>query len=267
MNKALFQAMFKNQGQKALAYAGGLSSYNLLLIGVYPALSHTSAMADLTDHLPNSVKQVFGIRSDNEFTTFSSFVSSQCFGQIWLLVTGIYVINTADELIASLADQGSLAYLLASPLKRQELFYTQTAVLAGGLALFIILTALGIFASTTFFKIPFDIWPLWRLAVSEFALFMLIGSYSLLFSVLSLNSSYAMLSTSALTFLAYAFDILSGLDDRFLWIKDFTPFGWIRPEKILAGEIFPFRILGLFSLSALLTALSATLFSRKDIHV
>jgi len=259
--------MFQQQGIKALNYATGLTIYNLLLIGVYPAISQSQVVTELSMNLPNSVKRVFGVTSDSELDRFESYVSSQCFGRVWLLVTGIYTISTADALIAGLVDQGAMAYLLSSSVGRLEVLSTQVAVLVSGLALLMSLTVLGIWGETALFAIPINRWSYFRLGVLGFALFLAVGAYSLFFSVLFNTEEPTILSASSLTFLWYALDVFSELNDQFSWVKNLTIFGWVRPQTVLDGEVPTIPTLGLFGLSTILIALAGYIFSHKDIHV
>lgn len=259
--------MFKQQGKKALNYATGLSFYNLLLIGVYPTISQSVVVTELAMNLPNSVKRVFGVTSESELDRFESYVSSQCFGRVWLLVMGIYTISTADALIAKLVDQGAMAYLLSSPVGRLEVLSTQVAVLVSGLTSLMGLTVLGIWGEMAFFKISIDVWSYFRLGILGFALFLAVGAYSLFFSVLFDEEEYTILSASSLTFLCYALDVCSDLNDRFSWVKKLTIFGWVRPQEVLEGEVPTIQTLGLFGLSTIFILLARYIFRKKDIHV
>jgi ABC-2 type transport system permease protein len=259
--------MFKQQGKQALNYATGLTLYNLLLIGVYPTISQSLVVTELAMNLPSSVKHVFGITSDHGLDSFESYVSTQCFGRVWLLVMGVYTIGMSDALIAKLVDQGAMAYLLASPVGRQEVLSTQVTVLASGLALLIGLTILGIWGEVALFNIPIDVGGYLRLGSLSFALYLAIGSYSIFFSALFNEEEQTILWASGLTFLFYALDIFSGLNERYSWLKKLTIFGWVRPQKVLAGEVSAVPTLGLLGLSAIFITLAGYVFSKKDIHV
>ncbi len=259
--------MFKPQGKRALNYATGLALYNLLLIGVYPAISRSTVVAELSVNLPNPVKRVFGVTSGSGFDRFEPYVSSQCFGQVWLLVMGIYSISTADALIAKLVDQGGMAYLLSSPVGRHEVLATQVAVLVSGLAEMVLLTELGIWAEMALFDIPIVIWPYFRLGILGLALFLVVGAYSLFFSAIFNNEENTILSASSLTFLFYALDVFSGLDTRFSWVKNLTIFGWFRPQEVLDGEVPTIQTLALLGFSTIFIALTGYIFKKKDLNV
>lgn len=267
LNRSLYRAMVKLQGKKALNYAIGLTLYNLLLIGVYPSISQSTAVTELSVNLPNSVKHIFGIASSSGLDCFESYVSTQCFGRVWILVMGIYTITMADELIAKLVDQGAMAYLLSSPVGRLEVLTTQAAVLASGLALLTSLTVLGICGEMIVFNIPFAGWSYFHLGVLNFALFLTVGSYSLLFSTLFNNEGQAILTASSLTFLGYALDVISGLNDQFSWLQKLTIFGLVRPQKVLEGEVPTDQALGFLGFSALALTLAGYFFGKKDLNV
>lgn len=258
--------MFKRQGKKTFNYALGLTLYNLLLIGVFPTLSQSKSIAKLSEYSPK-LARVFRLSSDCALNRFESYVSSQCFGQVWVLVMGIYTISTANELIAQYVSDGAMAYLLSPPVGRLEVLSTQAAVLICGLALLVFLTEMGIWGEMKFFDISMDGWPNLSLGVLSFALFLTVGSYSLLFSTLFSNEEYVILCASCLTFIWYSLDVLSGLDDRFSWIKNLTIFGWFRPQEVLNGEAPTFQTLLLLVLSTMLLSFSNYIFESMDLHV
>lgn len=224
-------------------------------------------MAELSENLPKSVKQVFGVTSVSGLDRFEAYVSTQCFGRVWLLMMGIYTIGTVDALIAKLVDQGAMAYLLSSTVGRLELLATQVAVLGSGLAVMTGLTELGIWGEMVLFDIPIDVWPYFRLGVLEFALFLAVGAYSLFFSALFNEEEHAILSAASLTFLCYALNVFSGLEERFSWVKNLTIFGWVRPQEVLEGAVPTVQTLALLGLSALFITLAGYIFDKKDLHV
>ncbi|WP_242966736.1 ABC transporter permease subunit [Desulfosporosinus sp. FKA] len=264
MNRALFRAMFKRQRKKTCSYALGLSLYNLLLIGVFPTLSQSSSITKLSQNLPK-LARVFRLTSDYALSRFESFAASQCFGQVWVLVMGIYTISTANELIAQYVSEGGMAYLLSSPVGRREVFSTQAAVLISGLVLMVLLTELGIWAEAKLFALSLAQKAYFSLGVLAIALFLTVGSYSLFFSTLFNNEEYVILSAACLAFSGYALDIFSGLDDRFAWVKYLTIFGWFRPQEVLEGDTPAWQTVSLMTLSTAFLTLACYVFERKDL--
>ncbi|MBR1384020.1 MAG: hypothetical protein IJ555_09490, partial [Ruminococcus sp.] len=64
------------------------------------------------------------------------------YGMMTTILPGIYVLVTANKLIASQVDRGSMAYILSTPTKRSSVTFTQMFYLIASLvAMFGILTA------------------------------------------------------------------------------------------------------------------------------
>ena len=265
LNRALFQVMFRRQHKKTLNYALGLVFYNLLLIGAFPTLSKAKGMAKLSESLPK-LARVFKLDSGQALNRLEPFVASQCFGQVWVLVMGIYTISTANELVAGQVSEGGMAYLLSTPAGRSEVFVTQAAVLISGLGLLVLLTGLGLWGEVAWFGLELPGKSYRDLGLGALALFLTVGSYSLLFSSIFANQEQVILCAAGLTFAMYAMDILAGLDDQFAWLSKLSVFSCFRPQDVLKGKGGG-QTRFLFILSGLLLKLAERVFAGKDLLI
>ncbi len=85
-------------------------------------------------------------------TTLVGFMSAYLYGFIMLVFPMVFSILCANRLIAQQVDRGSMAYLLAAPVKRSSVAFTQMKVLAGGIfALVAYATVLGVVSCEAFF--------------------------------------------------------------------------------------------------------------------
>jgi len=83
--------------------------------------------------------------------SFLGVVGSMFFGMQGLILLMIYVIITANSLVASQVDRGSMAYLLSTPTKRSTIIRTQALYLITAiLATFVILATAGTVAINVF---------------------------------------------------------------------------------------------------------------------
>lgn len=57
------------------------------------------------------------------------------YGMMTTILPGIYVLVTANKLLASQVDRGSMAYVLSTPIKRSTVTFTQTFFMVGSLLL------------------------------------------------------------------------------------------------------------------------------------
>lgn len=132
------------------------------------------------------------------------------------IIMAIYGVNTTDALLAKLVEQGFMAYPLSAPVTRTEIVNTEIAVLLTGFAIMTGFTLLGIYSGTAMFGVEIDHWNYFRLGILGFSFFSAIGSYSLFFSALfNFTEEQALTYSAAVTFIFFALDVVSGLDERF----------------------------------------------------
>ena len=65
------------------------------------------------------------------------------YGIMATILPGVYVLITANKLIASQVDRGSMAYILSRPTKRSKVVITQMIFLIGTVTLMFVLTTIG----------------------------------------------------------------------------------------------------------------------------
>ena len=64
------------------------------------------------------------------------------YGMMTIIIPTIYVVVTSNNLLARQVDDGSMAYVLSSPIKRKNVAFTQMIFLAGSLLVTFIITCL-----------------------------------------------------------------------------------------------------------------------------
>lgn len=65
------------------------------------------------------------------------------YGMLATIIPSVYAMLTANKLLASRVDRGSMAYVLSNPAKRSSVVFTQMLYLIGSLVLMFALTAAG----------------------------------------------------------------------------------------------------------------------------
>ena len=269
MNNALYQVMLKQEGKKIIGYSLGLILYEGLITSVYPIIIQSPAIEELPKSFPTVVKRAFGVSTGEEVDlSYEAYISAQLFGRLWTLIMSSYSINTVNALVTKPMDQGSMAYLLATPVSRSELLNTQIGVLLTELVLLTGATLGGVYTATAHYEIPIARWQYFRLGTLAFSLCSVISAYSLLLAVLFNAEEEATRYASAITFIFYGLDVVSSLSDRFSGLKYFTPFGLFRPQKVLQGKVIPTKeFVVLAAITGVTMAITGILFSRKDLPV
>lgn len=266
MNRALFRAMMKQNGKKIAKLAVGVSLYEGLLTWVYPVISENPAVTQIAESLPSTVKTVFGVSEEARMDTFEAFISGQFFARIWVMLMALYNIETANELLAKMVDDGTLALLLSTPVPRDEFLATQALVLLSGNALLVFFTLLSLYAGTLIFGISIDYWRYFRFAMLGFTFYSLMGAYSLFFSALLTEGDVALSFAAGLTLIFYALDVVGGLSDQLSWARRLSLFQSYQPQEMLEGSKDPMgRMIGLGAGTLVCLYVAMKVFDEKDL--
>ena len=268
MNRALFRAMLKQHRKKIVKLSTGIILYEGLLTWVYPVISKNPAVTEIAESIPSAVKTVFGVSEEARVDTFEAFISAQFFARIWVMLMALYNVQTTNDLLAKLVDDGSLAFLLSTPVSRNEILITQAMVLLTANSLLIIATLVGLYGGAYRFEIPIDHWQYFRFGILGLAFYSLIGAYSLFFSAYLAEGESAFTYAAGLTLGFYALDVAGGLSDKLSWARKLSLFQWYQPQQVLEGTVDPKgMILGLTAGAAILFNLGIRVFEEKDLAI
>jgi hypothetical protein len=260
--------MFKQSHKKVVAISAGIFLYEGLLTWVYPVVAKNPAVTEIAESIPSAVKTVFGVSENARTDTFEGFISAQFLGRIWVMIMAIYGIGTANSLLAKMVDDGSMGYLLSTPVSRSEIISTQAGVLMCTNTILVAATILGLYFGTFCSGIEINHWQYFRFGLLGVAFFSVIELYSLFFSAWFVEEEQALMYAAGLTLAFYGLDVAGGLSDKFSKLKDFSLFQWFQPQEVLEETVDPARpIIGLSFASALLWYLSKKVFETKDLAV
>lgn len=268
MNRALFRAMMKQNGKKIAKLSTGIILYEGLLTWVYPVISENPAVTQIAESIPSAVKTVFGVSEEARVDTFEAFISGQFFARIWAMLMVLYNVESANELLAQMVDDGSLAFLLSTPVSRDEFLSTQALVLLNGNALLVLSTLLGLYFGTSHFGISIARWRYFLFGILGLTFYSLIGAYSLFFSAWFAQHDMALTFAAGLTLAFYALDVAGGLSDKLSWVRQLSLFQCYQPQEVLEGTTNPTKkILGLAAGTMILLRLAIYAFNEKDLAI
>jgi len=269
MNRALFRAMFKQYRKKVMAISTGIILYEGLLTWVYPVIAKNPAVTEIAQSLPSTVKTVFGVPENARTDTFEAFISGQFFARIWVMIMALYGIGTANALLGKIVDDGSIAFLLSTPVSRSEIISTQTGVMMSTNAILVAATIVGLYFGTFCSGIEIEHGRYIDLGLLGLSFFSLIEIYSLFFSAWFVEEEERALTYAAgLTLLFYGLDIAGGLSDKLFWLKNLSLFQWFQPQEVLEGTTDPlWPIIGISVASVILWFLTKKVFETKDLAI
>ena len=131
MNLTLYRKELKGSWKLLVIFAAILTMYISMIISMYdPEMA--DALKQFEELMPELMAAVGMVGGQD---TLMGFMTSYLYGMILLVFPMVYIIIRANGLIAKYVDQGSMAALLAAPVKRSRVAFTQWMVLVTGIVL------------------------------------------------------------------------------------------------------------------------------------
>ncbi|MCM3756529.1 ABC transporter permease [Sporosarcina aquimarina] len=258
INGTIFKQTLRSNVKLWLMFTIVLSILQVVMIAVFDA-STLENVGGLVEGTP-----LAGLLAQ---TTLLSMLASTFYSIHGVIFPIIFIIMTANSLIASQVDRGSMAYLLSTPTKRSTIIMTQAIYLIMALiVMFLIETVAGI-VSIQVFQSDTDI------VVSDFVMLNL-GLLLLMFAISGISfffSSYCNLTKNSLAFGAgipiafFLFHLLSTVDQSLDVLNYFTINALFDTTAILEGENYWWKLSVLLGIGIVLYIASLEVFKRKDL--
>lgn len=197
------------------------------------------------------------------------FMVSYLYGFILLIFPMVFCILRGNGLIAKYIDKGSMVSLVAAPVKRRTVAFTQMAVLVSGILLLMIYsTALELVCASISFPGELNMAELLLLNGDLLCLHLFIGGICFLSSCLFSDSKYSIGFGAGIPALMYVLQMLANVGGEAEKIKYITFFTLFDPSGIVAKDNG--AITGVFILlvgAIILYTFGIMIFSKKDLHI
>lgn len=248
-----------------LIFMAVLALYSSVIITMFdPKLGES--MKAMAESMPQ-VFAAFGMK--NAASTMIEFLANYLYGFLLVVFPSVFIILTANRLVARYTDRGSMAYLLASPNKRTKIVLTQAAFLAGGTLLLVaFVTALCMAVSGTMFPGKLDGGRFLLLNTGLFGLLLFIGGICFCASCIFNDTRLSYGVGAGLVIAFILLQMLSQAGDKFDNLKYATPLTLFQPESLIAGkENAVYLFLILYGAGILLFSAGIFVFKKRDIPV
>ena len=264
-NLALYKREMKGSLKLLIILGAIITMYVSIIINIYdPQMMKT--LDSFAEAMPELMASV-GMKANA--ASLLGFMVSYLYGFILLIFPMLFCILRANALIAKYVDKGSMASLVAAPVKRRTIALTQMKVLVSGILLLIVyITILELVCAESGFSGELDIGELLLLNGGLLCLHLWIGGICFLSSCIFSDSKYSVAFGACIPAFMYVLQMLANVGQNAEKAKYFTFFTLYSPDGIIAGESS--AIIGICVLLAgavLLYALGIMLFERKDLHI
>lgn len=233
INKILFKKEWKSNYKLWILFALVLTVYCSLIVAMYdPKLGESLSVMAKT--MPE-IFAAFGMA--NVGTTMIEFLANYLYGFILLVFPILFIVLLANRLVARYVDNGSMAYLLATPNKRRTIAVTQAVFLIQ--ALFILMlyaVLLCIAVSAILFPKELDISKFVVLNVGLFGLLFFLSGLCFFSSCAFQNKKYSYGFGAGLSIIFILIQMLSQVGGKLENLKYLTPFTLFSVDGIVADK-------------------------------
>jgi len=265
LNMPLFAREMKNSVKLLVIIGAVLAMYVSIIIGMYdPAMMNTlDQWVDMMPELMSAMGMKAGAAS------ILGFMSSYLYGFVLPVCPMVFCILRGHGLVARYVENNAMVSLLAAPVKRRTVAFTQMKVLASGVFLLVLFsTVLEIVCCEAIFPGALDMPMLLLMNVGLLCLLLFIGGICFLASCLFSDSKYSLGIGAGVPLLAYVLQMLANMGGDAEAVKYATFFTLYNPDALLAGENGAVvGIVALFIGALVLFACGIAAFSRRDFHI
>lgn len=265
MNRTLLKKEIKSNWILLLIFLAVLSMYGgMITIMFEPELGESLRM--MAESMPG-LFSAFGMLEVGE--TLLQFVTNYLYGVLFIAFPGVFIIILANRLVAKYVDNGSMAYLLAAPVKRRNIVLTQGIFLL--LCLVVMVTyvvGLILLVGELSFPGEMEIAAFLRVNAGWLGLLVFFGGASFCASCFVNESSISSGISTAIVVYTLLVQMLSRVGDKFENLKYATPLTLFDIEGLSAGDARAWLMCGALYIAGLaLMAVGIIRFSRRNLSI
>ncbi|MFH1880760.1 MAG: ABC transporter permease subunit [Bacillota bacterium] len=266
MSATLYRREMRSSWKLLLVFTAILTMYVVLMIVMY-----TPETLEMFRQFSQTMPQMsaFNMNFSAESLTLMGYLSSGLYGFILIVFPMVFSIIRGNGLVARYVDRGSMASLLAAPVKRRTVAVTQMAVLITGIVWMVVyVTVIEIITISAHAPEQADTAMLLKLNVGLLSLHLFIGGVCFLASCIFNETRNSLAVGAGVPGVMFILQLLAQAGDETEPFKYATFFTLFNPNAIIAGESGAMGgVIVLFAGAAFLYAAAVIIFSRRDLSV
>lgn len=265
INWTLYKREMKGSIKLLVIFGAIITMYVSIIVSMYDP----EMMATLDSFVEVMPEMMAAVGMSAGATSLLGFMISYLYGFILLIFPMVFCILRGNGLIAKYVDRGSMVALVAAPVKRRTVAFTQMKVLGIGIFLLIAyVTVLELIIAQISFPGELVLSELLTLNAGLLCLHLFIGSICFFASCLFSDTKYSVGFGAGIPALMYVLQMLANAGEKAEMAKYFTLFTLFDPNGIVAGETNAMICMGVLLGGALvLYAAGILVFSKKDLHI
>lgn len=263
INMTLYRREIKGSIKLMIIFCAVIAMYVSIIISMYDP-EMTKTLVSFIEVMPELMASV-GMKPNA--SSLLGFMVSYLYGFILLVFPMVFCILRGNSLIAKYVEKGSMVSLLAAPIKRRTVAFTQMAVLVSDilfLIFYITIVELLSIAGNSELKVV----ELIMLNIGLLCLHLFIGGICFLFSCICSDVKYSIAFGAGIPTFMYIVQMLANVGGKAEKLKYFTFFTLFTPDNIIEGD--GSAIVGMMMLlvgAIVLYILGIAIFDKKDLYI
>lgn len=261
MSITLLKTTIKKNWILLLIFFGVLTMYTTIMISMFSP-EDMDALASMLEMFPEGIIKAMGF--SNVITDITGYLASWLYGLLMLGFPMVYCIILGNKLVAKTVDNGSMAYLLATPISRVRIIVTKGVyALLSVAVLFAGLFSIGVLVSGAMFPDLMDVGAYFKLNLVTMLVNMVVMMITFFFSCLFNDTKYSLLFGAGIPIIFLFMNMIGGASKDAKVLKSISIYGLHDPVEIIrGGEILGLNFL-LLAIIIVLFSASVLVFKRK----
>jgi len=266
MNFSLLKSNIKSNWVIFAFIAFMLTIYTTVSVGMFNP-ENAELMEGLMTMLPEQMVKAFGFSDLG--TELTTYLAGYLYGFIMFVFPIIYIVITANSLLAGHVDKGTMAYILSTPNKRNRIVITQIIYFI--LAISVLIT----YATMVVIIMSAIMWPghldyigYIFLNIVTIVILTSIGSVCFLASAFFNDSKKSVGAGAGLAMFFVMINMLSGVSEDLDFLKNLTPVSLLDANRILEDFSYGLTVSGmLIIILSVIFFISIKVFEKKNLPI
>ena len=265
INSTLYFREMKKSIKMLIIFGAVITMYVTIIIGMYDPemMKMLDGFVEIMPELMAAVGMNAGA------TSLLGFMVSYLYGFIFLIFPMVYCILRGNGLISKYTDDGSMAVLVASPIKRRTIVCTQLAALVSGVCILILYsTGLELIVANVQFPGQLVVEDLLKLNLALLCLHLFIAGICFLASCAFSETKYSIAFGAGIPAFMYVMQMLANVGEKTEVAKYFTFFTLFDATGIVANNADAFSGAIILLLGAIAMDIAGSIvFCKKDLFL
>jgi ABC-2 type transport system permease protein len=266
--KELIIKELRDRRKSSIAYWAGSFLLLWLFVLIFPSIQNSAKeLQTAFESYPKEFLAAFDLQDFN-FNTLEKYLGAEQFSFTWPILAITLALSRAGNYFAGEIEKGTIGVILALPISRAKIFFSKYFAGMIDLAIFMVVSILGVIPLALLYNIDFDLPRLLNMAVLGMFFGGAIFSVAVMVSCFASEKAKVYFPITGLLVAMYAMNIISNIKPNLDWLQYGSVFHYFNAQDVLGANDVSWMSYVVFG-SAILISLGIGLswFKRRDISV